>query len=116
MAAHKDAHALTKYYKDKFKERYGRSPIVNDFAARWGFDSVLNGMNSAQAKELLDYYFTTPPERQHDLQWFFYNYEKLIIAMHDARTDAERRKVLMAQSKVRAEQWRKSGKFRTLSD
>lgn len=110
MATAKDCHSLTSYYEKLFKARYGEAPDVNRVTARWNFDSVLGGMNVRQAKELLDYYFTTPATKRHSLEWFFYNYEKLIKAMLNSRKEAERRKKLMEESKKRAEEWRKSGK------
>lgn len=110
MATIKDANTLTSYYKKLYKARYGTNPEVNDYAARWGFDSVLNGMGVAEGKELLDYYFTTPATRRYDLEWFFWNYDKLSKAMREGRKDKEHRRKLMEESKLRAEQWRQSGK------
>lgn len=110
MPAAKDCHALTSYYEKKYKEEYGSAPNVNRYTARWGFDSVLMSMGSTQAKELIDYYFTTPKTRLHDLDWFFYNYEKLIKSKQDGDADAAHRRKLMEESKQRAEKWRQSGK------
>lgn len=110
MATIKDCQTLTSYYIKKYKERYKSEPNVNRFSARWGFDLVLSGMSIPLAKELLDYYFTTPPTRRHDLNWFFQNYEKILVAYQNGKTDAEHRRKLMEESKIRAEQWRQSGK------
>jgi hypothetical protein len=106
----KDCHTLTSYFEKKFVERHGRVPNVNRYAARWGFDSVLTSMDMAEAKALVDYYLTTPDTRMHDLDWFFYNYHKLIESMHRSQADAAHRARLMEESKSRAEQWRQSGK------
>lgn len=110
MAAAKDAHALTSYYEKRYKEKYGTNPNVNRVTARWNFDSILKSMPTPLIKELIDYYFTTPPDRRHELEWFFYNYEKLVKAMYEAKDDAARRRKLMEESRIRAEQWRQSGK------
>jgi hypothetical protein len=106
----KDCHALTNYYVSGFKAAHGREPNVNRWSARWGFDAVLQGMSTEDAKALIDYYFTTPSDRLHDLDWFFYNYQKLTKARADIGTDTEHRAKLMQESKQRAEEWRKSGK------
>ncbi len=106
----KDCHALITYYEKSYNDKYGKVPNVNRYAARWGFDSVLQSMNSVQAKELLDYYFTTPATRKHDLDWFFYHYHELVESMLKAKDDAAHRRKLMEESKLRAEQWRQSGK------
>jgi hypothetical protein len=63
-----------------------------------------------QVRELIDYYFTTPPTNRHSLEWFFWNYDKLVKAMLDAKEDAAHRLRLKEESKIRAEQWRQSGK------
>lgn len=110
MPAAKDCHALITYYIKGYEKKYNNTPNVNRYSARWGFDSVLTGMSMQHAKELLDYYFTTSSPRMHDLDWFFYNYEKLVKGMQDDREDGEHIRRLMEESKSRAEQWRQSGK------
>lgn len=116
MATAKDCHALTSYYIKRFKAVHKREPNVNRYSARWGFDSVLMGMSTEQAKELVDFYFTTPADRDHNLDWFFYNYEKLNQSMYDTKKDQEASARLMAESKKRAEEWRASGKRGITSD
>lgn len=110
MPAAKDCQTLISYYVKQYKKKIGKEPNVNRWSARWGFDSVLLGMGMEQAMDLVDYYFTTPPTRLYDLDWFFYNYEKLVQAMHEAKTDSEHRRKLMQESKERSERWRNSGK------
>jgi hypothetical protein len=112
MATAKDCHTLTSYYEKKYKEIYNIVPNVNRVTARWNFDSILgaSGVSVATVKEMLDYYFTTPKDRRHSLDWFFYNYDKLVKAMADAKKDREDRQRLMEESKIRAERWRQSGK------
>ncbi len=106
----KDCHALTSYYEKAYTSKYGVKPNVNRYAARWGFDSILQSMPMVQAKELLDYYFTTPPTKKHDLDWFFYHYHQLVEAKQKSSDDAAHRRKLMEESKSRAERWRQSGK------
>lgn len=114
--AAKDCHALTSYYEKAFQQKHGRAPNVNRWSARWGFDSVLQSMNSQQAKDLLDYYFTTPATKQHDLDWFFYHYHNLVDGMLKSRTEKAHRNRLMEESKIRAEKWRQSGKQSITND
>lgn len=110
MVAAKELHALISYYEAGYKKKYGTKPVVNRVTQKWNFDSMLKSISITEAKELIDYYFTTPETKRHDLDWFFYNYDKLVKAMLDARKDAEHRAKLMAESKKRAEAWRQSGK------
>lgn len=107
---------MTSYYAKKFKEHYGREANVNRYSARWGFEAVLMGMGTATAHELVDYYFTTPGDRDHNLDWFFYNYDKLYDAMRESKEDAARTERLAAESKQRVAEWRASGKRGITSD
>lgn len=106
----KEAHALTAFYIKRYEEAYGRKPDINIWQARWGWDSVLRGMSSKDAQDLIVYYFRTPSERLHDLDWFFNNYHKLSRNMKEQHEDHERTLRLMAESQERAEAWRLSGK------
>lgn len=116
MAAAKDCHALTSYYEKCYKEKYLHSPNINRWQARWMFDAVLGSMTAKQAKELIEYYFTTASAKGHDLDWFAYNYEKLVRSKQDAEEDRKHRKKLMEESRRRAEEWRKSGKSSLAGD
>lgn len=112
MASAKDCHTLTSYYEKLYKEKYGSVPNVNRVTARWNFDSILSGpgVTVGKVKEFLDYYFTTPPTKGHDLEWFFYNYNKVVKGMEETKEDLAHRQKLMEESEKRAEAWRKSGK------
>jgi hypothetical protein len=110
MPQAKDCHALTTYFIQGYEKKYGKKPSVNRNTARWGFDSILHDKSIMDTKFLIDYYFTTPDTKKHDLDWFFYNYDKLWNAMEEAHEDAQHRKKLMEESKKRAEAWRQSGR------
>lgn len=102
-------HTLTSYYVKLFKERYHREPVVNRHSARWGFEAVLMGMPPEEAKKLLEFYFTTTSQKQHALDWFFYNYDKLIESQTDLDKDRNRREQLRRESEKRAAEWRARG-------
>lgn len=110
MAAAKDCHALTSYFVKTYKSKYGSEPNVNRYSARWGFDAVLQSIPGNKAKDLIEYYLRTASKNRHDLDWFFYNYDKLLKAMVEAHEDSDHRARLREESKKRAEEWRKSGK------
>lgn len=102
-------HALITYYINLFKERYKTEPVVNRHAARWGFDSILQGMPPTEARSLLDFYFTTESSKRHSLDWFFYNYDKLIDSQTEVEKDRAHRDKLRAESEQRAKEWRERG-------
>jgi hypothetical protein len=106
MAAAKDRHTLTSYYAKLYKQKYGEEAVINRYTAQWGWDSILGDMSLAKVKELLDYYFANVSVRQHDIDWFFYNYDKILVNRKDQEKDARLRAKLMEESKERAERWR----------
>lgn len=106
MATPKQAHTLTSYYKSIYQKKYGKAPVVNRYSARWGFDAVLMDMPVQEAEALLDYYLETASPNSHSLEWFFYNYEKLVDAKKNRDADAALAARLRRESQQRAERWR----------
>jgi hypothetical protein len=106
MATAKDCHILTSYYEKKFKEKYHTAAVVNRNSAKWGFDAILKGISPEETKELLDYWFSFSSAQRHPLQWFFYNYDKLIVAKAEASDDAELRAKLRHDTEERVRKWR----------
>ena len=110
MPSAKDAHSLVTYYETAYRKHYGNKPNVNRYKARWGFDSVLMDMPLKDAKALIDYYVESGNARNRDLEWFFYNYDKLKESHEKIKDDVAKTKVLMEESRKRAEEWRARGK------
>ncbi len=110
MAAAKDAHALTSYFIKQYKIKYEKDPVINRHSARWGFDSILMDMPTPEVKALIDYYLTTASMKRHSLEWFLYNYDKLVEACRVQKEDAARRAKLREESEKRAKEWLESGK------
>lgn len=102
----KDCHVCISYFVKKYKERYGMEPVVNRHSARWSFASILEGMPPSEVKNLLDYYFTLTLPKRHSLEWFFYNYDKLIESRTETEKDKDRRAKLREESERRAREWR----------
>lgn len=102
-------HAMTSYYKKAFQEKYKYEPNVNRNTARWNWEGILTDMPASKAKELVDFYFSTTSQKQHSLDWFFYNYDKLIESLSDLEKDRLRRKQLREESEKRAAEWRARG-------
>jgi hypothetical protein len=107
MASMKDTTSLTLYYAKLWKAKYGSDPNTNGWTARWGFDHLLNSVGTVErAKAVLDYYFTTTSGSRHDLEKFFYNYEKVIKQMLDSEKDKVHRDKVMEETRIRVEEWR----------
>lgn len=107
MATPKQAQTLVSYFGKKYKEKYDTAPVLNRYKARWGFDAILMDMSESKVKDLIDYYLETYSPNMHDLDWFFYNYDKLDQAKRDRDKDAVALAALREQSKKRTEEWRK---------
>lgn len=102
-------HAMTTYYVKLYKQKYGVDPQFNRHTARWGFESVLTDMPKDKAKKLLEFYFDTGSGNRHDLDWFFYNYDKLERSVSEVDKDRAHREKLRAESEERARRWRERG-------
>lgn len=108
MAERKDCFAAISYYEKQYAVKYGYKPNVNRYKAQWGFDAILGGMNLKDVKELIDYYLTTVTNNNHDLEWFFYNYDKLVDGKVEDEHAETRRQRLKEESKVRSDEWKKT--------
>lgn len=106
MTTAQDCHKLTTYYEKKFKEKYQTAAVVNRNTARWGFDSILKGISPEETKELLDYWFSFGSPQRHRIDWFFYNYDKLITSKAEQSDDEALRTHLMHDSEERVRKWR----------
>jgi hypothetical protein len=106
MTTAQDCHKLTTYYEKKYKEKYKTAAVVNRNTARWGFDSILKGISPEETKELLDYWFSADSTQRHPLQWFFYNYDKLIAARSEQSEDDALRDNLRKKTEQRVKEWR----------
>lgn len=97
---------MVTYFSQQYKNKYGKTPVVNRYKARWGFDAILMELDVEEIKFLIDYYLETFSANSHDLEWFFYNYDKLIVAKEKRDRDAESLARIREESKRRAEEWR----------
>jgi hypothetical protein len=70
---------------------------------------MLQGMPPADARSLLDFYFTTGAGKRHSLDWFFYHYHELQESSTEAEKDRAAREKLRRESEQRAKEWRERG-------
>lgn len=107
MATPKQAHSLTTYFGQKYKEKYAVPAKLNRVSARWGFDSILMDLSVDEIKSLIDYYFETRSLNGHTLDWFLYNYDKLAVAKEDRDTDVAALAAIRERTRRATEEWRK---------
>lgn len=99
--------ALVSYFEKAYEIRHHQKPTINRYSARWVFDTILGHMSEAEARSLIDYYFTTVSVNGHTLDWFSYNYDKLIRAKQKMDEDRTRLQEIRRQTRIRTEEWRK---------
>jgi len=63
---------------------------------------VIESVGYDRAKQLLEYYFTT--KSNHSISWFFYNFEKLDLALQQKEEDKTRRELIRAKTKSMVEE------------
>lgn len=107
MASPKNAHAMSTYFGQGFSDKYGHGAKFNRNKARWSWDNILMDLSVKETEELVDYYFTTPSQNTHSLDWFFFNYDKLLDAKTKMIADRDALKLLRERSQERTEEWRR---------
>ena len=99
-------HALIGYYLKAYTAKYDKAPeFFNRHRERWGFESMATDLGIDGAKEIIDYYFQTH-RYGHPSSYLTNNYDHLKRVMIEREKDLEKRKQLLAESKVRVEEWR----------
>lgn len=116
MSPAAQANALSSYYITKYEEKYGRKPVINRNKARWSWDNILQDFKPAEVRALIDYYFSTQSNKGHDLETFFYNYDKIAEVKNSADDYRAERQKKMDESRERARKWRERREGRTESN
>ncbi len=107
MSTPKQAHTLSTYFGKQFKAKYGYEQKFNRNKARWSWDNILMDYTMDEAKALIDYYLSTASPNGHNLDWFFYNYDKLAEAKEKTDEDRAALAAIREQTRIRTEEWRK---------
>ena len=97
------AYGLVGLYCTLYKQKYGKSPIVNRYREKWAMNDVVDSIGYDRAKVILEYYFTTV-KAGHPISWFFYNFEKLDFALEQLEQDKTRRELIRAKTKSMVEE------------
>lgn len=102
MANNKEPYILLTHYQNLYKEKYGKTVVINKFREKWGMQDVLDSIGFDRAKDLLTYYFTTG-KSGHPLQFFFYNFDKIDQLQKEIEKDKINRQALRVETKKRVE-------------
>jgi hypothetical protein len=97
------AYGLVSLYCVFFKETYKKNAVVNKYREKWAMQDVIDSVGYDRAKELIEYYFKIT-KSGHPISWFFYNFEKLDIALQEKQQDKTRREVIRSKTKIMVEE------------
>ena len=97
------AYGLVSLYCVLYKEKYNKPIVVNKYREKWAMNDVIDSIGYDRAKVLLEYYFKLKRDG-HPLTWFFYNFEKLDIALQEKEQDKTRRELIRAKTKSMVEE------------
>jgi DNA replication protein DnaC len=96
--------ALIDHYIKSYAESNGHPPVVNRNNANFTMDSILRDLGKQDAQSLLDYFIE---HYDRDLEWFNYNYEKVIVAKQEHERAEETRRKQRADTALAVERWKK---------
>lgn len=94
------AHILISKYLTLYIKNHKIKPIINRYSAKWGMMDVIDSVGAERANELLEFYFQTK-HAQHDLEYFYKNFDKMDANEKALREDRARRARIMRQSRDR---------------
>lgn len=97
-ASDKAVYVLLGKYDSLYKDRYGVKPKYNRFKEKWAMQDVIDSVGVDEAIKLLEYYFKVS-KPNHQLTWFFYNFDKLDAMMNEMEADRQRRMKILEQTK-----------------
>ena len=97
------AYGLVSLYCSLYKKHYNKPPVVNKYREKWAMNDVIDSVGYERARILLEYYFKIK-RSSHPIDWFFYNFEKLDIALQEKETDKTRRELIRARTKLMVEE------------
>lgn len=88
----KQANELVTMYILLFKEKFGKSPVINRYKQRFALSDILEDMSFDDLKTLLKYYVKVDAEPS--LTSFCYEYDELYMKMQrDAKDTLERNQI-----------------------
>ena len=90
-------------YQNLYKDKYGRTITINKFREKWAMQDVIDSVGFDRAKDLLEYYFGLS-KNGHQLQFFFYNFDKMDMLKLEIEKDKEKRRLLLEETKKMVEQ------------
>jgi hypothetical protein len=97
-------HALITYYINEYEAVNKATPSVNRNKAKYAFEAVLYDYTVAEARALVEFYVR---HYDRDLDWFAYNYEKVVAAKDEWEQDQKLIRIRRDDTALALERWKK---------
>lgn len=99
------AHTVISYYQTKYKQKYGRSAIVNRNKLQYLIANMLKDLSLKELKQLIDFYLETDKNPQ--LYILCYEYDQVLERMQQEAADLDMRKILLSETQKKVEEFRR---------
>jgi hypothetical protein len=106
MSTPAQQNALVDYFLKSYQKRYDKKPLFNRQKATWTMKALLYDYSTKECKELIDFYIHVYKANSHSLEWFGFNYDKLIQAKQDHDEQVEVFQRLSEESADRERLWK----------
>lgn len=98
--------ALVDYFSKSYQKRYDKKPLFNRQKATWTMKALLYDYTIKETQELIDFYIHVYKATSHTLEWFGYNYDKLIEEKTKHDEQMEQFEKLSKESAERKRLWK----------
>ena len=100
----KQGNALVTLFIKQYTDKYGRTPTLNRYKAKWGFFDMTQDLGYDRAQEVVKYYFMTA-KSGHPVEFLHNNYEKIAVFYEEKKLDERKRAELRALTEERVAAW-----------
>jgi hypothetical protein len=105
--SNQQTHSLISHFLTQYQQKHNGPPRdFNRHRDKWGFQSMIEDLGMARAREIVTYYFSLP-NNSHTVNGLLFNYDKLNTDMMEREEDEIERRRIRAETKQRVEEWRK---------
>ncbi len=106
------ASKLITLYTKLYKDKYDKTILINRVKMKWLVGDVIESMGGyGETVAILNYYFNTGKDG-HPLDWFCYNFDRLVKMEQEIKDDLEHQAKVRAETKKRREEWEARNELR----
>lgn len=100
----KQCNVLISLFIKMYEEKHRRSPQINRYKQKWGFQDMIADIGYEKSQEVMSYFFgLNKPE--HSVQTLLFNYDRYAKILDELAKDKEERRRLREETQRRVEEW-----------